>query len=288
MPISESLHPAVLYGFVVVLGLLVGSFLNVVILRLPARLMHDWQCQCRELLGLETDTTQEDQPPPAGIATGRSRCRHCTQKIAWYDNIPLISWLILRGRCRKCNGTISLRYPTIELLTAVLSVIVVWQLGPTAAGLAGLLLTWMLIAGAGIDLDHKLLPDQITLPLIWLGLILNLSGLFTDLESAVIGAIAGYLVLWLVFHLFRLITGKEGMGYGDFKLLSAIGAWFGWQVLPSVILLASAVGAIIGIALIVAKRMGREVPIAFGPFLAAAGWLMLVTDGALVDFWLLF
>lgn len=289
MTVLESLHPAVLYGLVVVFGLLVGSFLNVVILRLPARLMHDWKCQCRDLLGLETDpTTPQDQPRPASIATGRSRCRNCMHKIAWYDNVPLISWLILRGRCRKCNANISLRYPAVEVLTAILSVVVVWQLGPTMAGLAGLLFTWMLIAGAGIDLDHKLLPDQITLPLIWLGLILNISGLFTDLESAVIGAIAGYLVLWLVFHLFRLITGKEGMGYGDFKLLSAIGAWFGWQVLPSVILLASAVGALIGIGLIVAKRMGREVPIAFGPFLAAAGWLMLVTDGALVDFWLLF
>lgn len=287
MTVLESLHPAVLYGLIAVLGLLVGSFLNVVILRLPVRLMHEWRCQCRELLGVESDATDPPQPP-ASIATGRSRCRHCAQKIAWYDNIPLISWLILRGRCRACGGIISLRYPTVELLTALFSVIVVWQLGPTPAALAGLVLTWMLIAGAGIDLDHKLLPDQITLPLIWLGLILNLFGLFTDLESAVIGAIAGYLVLWLVFHLFRLATGKEGMGFGDFKLLSAIGAWFGWQVLPSVILLASAVGAIIGIGLIVAKRMGRDVPIAFGPFLAAAGWLMLVSQGALVDFWLLF
>ena len=181
-----------------------------------------------------------------------------------------------------------MRYPMIEGLTALLSVIVIWQLGPTPAGLAGLVLTWAFIAGAGIDLDHKLLPDQITLPLIWLGLLLNLSGLFTDLQSAVIGAVAGYLVLWLVFHLFRLATGKEGMGYGDFKLLSVIGAWFGWQVLPSVILLASAVGAVIGIGLILLKRMGRDVPIAFGPFLAAAGWLMLVTDGALVEFWLLY
>jgi len=173
------------------------------------------------------------------------------------------------------------------LLTAALSLIVIWQLGPSTAGLAGLALTWTLIAGSGIDLDHKLLPDQITLPLLWTGLLLNLFGVFTDLASAVIGAIAGYLVLWLVFHLFRLVTGKEGMGYGDFKLLAAFGAWFGWQVLPSVILLASGVGAIIGIGLIVVRRMGREVPIAFGPFLAAAGWLVLVSGDWVTRFWLL-
>ncbi|MEM7053607.1 MAG: A24 family peptidase [Pseudomonadota bacterium] len=285
MDVLVSLHPAVLYGLTVVLGLLVGSFLNVVILRMPARLIHEWQFQCRELLNLEQSHADD---PPASIATGRSRCPHCSQQIAWYDNIPLISWLMLRGRCRVCKGSISLRYPVIELLTATLSVIVIWQLGPSTAGLAGLVLTWVLIAGASIDLDHKLLPDQITLPLIWSGLILNIFAVYTDLESAVIGAIAGYLILWLVFHLFRIVTGKEGMGYGDFKLLSAIGAWFGWQVLPSVILLASAVGAMIGIGLILAKRLGRDVPIAFGPFLAAAGWLMMVSEGALVDFWMLF
>jgi len=277
----ESLNPAVLYGGVLVLSLLVGSFLNVVILRLPNRMMHDWKCQCRELLGLDEGNATE-QPP--GVATGRSHCPKCNVKIAWYDNIPVISWLMLRGQCRNCGTSISIRYPAVELLTAILSLVVVVQLGPTPAGMAGLLLTWTLIAGAGIDLDHKLLPDQLTLPLVWIGLLLNLSmGLFTDLESAVIGAVAGYLVLWLVFHLFRLATGKEGMGYGDFKLLSAIGAWFGWQVLPSVILLASLVGAGIGIGLIVAKRLGREVPIAFGPFLAAAGWLVLVSDGAIAD-----
>ena len=285
MEALASLSPAVLYGLVVTVSLLVGSFLNVVILRLPTRLMHEWQCQCRELLGVEENETEK---PPASIVTSRSRCPHCGYQIAWYDNIPVLSWLFLRGRCRNCGGGISLRYPFVELLTAILSLIVIWQLGPTAAGLAGLALTWVLIAGAGIDIDHKLLPDQITLPLIWLGLILNMFGVFTDLESAVIGAIAGYLVLWLVFHLFRLATGKEGMGYGDFKLLSAIGAWFGWQVLPSIILIASLVGATVGISLMVMKKMGRDVPIAFGPFLAAAGWLILVTDGFLVVFWMVF
>ena len=284
MEFLASLHPAALYGAVAVLGLLVGSFLNVVILRYPRALMHDWKCQCRELLGIEA----LDEPTPANVATGRSCCPQCARPIAAYDNIPVLSWLLLRGRCRQCKAPISKRYPLVELLTATLSLIVIWQLGPTPAGLAGLALTWTLIAGSGIDLDHKLLPDQLTLPLLWAGLLLNLFGVFTDLESAVIGAIAGYLALWLVFLLFRLVTGKEGMGYGDFKLLAAIGAWFGWQVLPSVILLASGVGAIIGIALIVARRMGREVPIAFGPFLAAAGWLVLVGGDRVVDFWLLF
>jgi leader peptidase (prepilin peptidase)/N-methyltransferase len=277
-----SLHPAALMALVAVVGLLVGSFLNVVILRLPAALLHDWKCQCRELLELDAD----EQPAPAGVATGRSRCPACGRAIAWYDNIPVISWLWLRMRCRHCGTRIPVRYPIVEALTAVLSVATIAVLGPTPQGLAGLLLTWTLIAATGIDLDHHLLPDQLTLPLLWAGLVLNLFGVFTDLQSAVIGAVAGYLVLWLVYHLFRLVTGKEGMGYGDFKLLAAIGAWFGWQVLPSVILLAAGVGAVVGIALIALRQRGREVPIAFGPFLAAAGWLVLVAGDRIVDFWL--
>jgi len=280
-----SLPPPALYALVTVLGLLVGSFLNVVILRLPERLIHDWKCQCRELLGVEPDGPDAD-PEPAGVATGRSRCRECRAAIAWYDNVPIISWLLLRGRCRHCGRPISPRYPIVELATAVLSVIVIVALGPTDVGLAGLGLTWALIAATGIDIDHKLLPDQLTLPLLWSGLIVNLFALFADLQSAVIGAVAGYLLLWTVFHLFRIATGKEGMGYGDFKLLAAIGAWFGWQVLPTVILLASGVGALVGLVLIALRRMGREVPIAFGPFLAAAGWLVLVAGDRIVDFWL--
>ena len=286
MAYLADLHPAALYALVVALGLLVGSFLNVVILRFPAALIHDWKCQCRELLGLENGEAHDETP--AGVASGRSRCPSCSNPIAWYDNVPVASWLILRGRCRKCETAISIRYPVVELLTAILSLVVIWQLGPTAAGLAGLVFTWTLIAAAGIDLDHKLLPDQVTLPLLWLGRILNVFGVFADLQSAVIGAVAGYLALWTVFHLFRLATGKEGMGYGDFKLLAAIGAWFGWQVLPTVILLASGVGAILGLVLIALRTMGREVPIAFGPFLAAAGWLVLVGGEAIVDFWLIF
>ena len=283
MGFLASLSPPALYALVAVIGLLVGSFLNVVILRLPVRLFHDWKCQCRELLDIGAMELEEE---PAGIATGRSRCPKCRSSIAFYDNVPVLSWAVLRGRCRSCGQAIPIRYPVVELATALLSVAVIALLGPTPEGLAGLVLTWALIAATGIDLDHQLLPDQITLPLIWVGFIANLFGLFTDLQSAVIGAMAGYLVLWSVFHLFRLITGKEGMGYGDFKLLAAIGAWFGWQVLPTVVLLASGVGAVLGLVLILLRRMGREVPIAFGPFLAAAGWLVLVAGDRVVDFWL--
>lgn len=268
------------------LGLVVGSFLNVVILRLPVRLMHDWRCQCRELLGIDSNTENGRAPP--GLVASRSHCPKCNHAIAWYDNVPLASWLILRGRCRHCARPISTRYPIAEAATAVLSAVVVWQLGTGWDAAAGLILTWALIAATGIDIDHQLLPDQITLPLVWLGLLANAFGLYTDLHSAVIGAAAGYLSLWLVFHGFRLATGKEGMGFGDFKLFAAIGAWFGWQVLPSVILLASGVGALVGLVLIALRRMGRDVPIAFGPFLAAAGWLALVLGERIERLWLLF
>lgn len=284
MEFLAALHPTALLAMTAVVGLMIGSFLNVVILRLPASLMHEWRCQCRQLLDIESD----DEALPPTLARGRSHCPQCDSPIAWFDNIPVLSWLVLRGRCRECKGRISFRYPAIELLTAVLSVAVVAILGPTPQAIAGLGLTWALIAAAGIDVEHQLLPDQITLPLLWAGLGLNLFSVYTDLGSAVIGAMAGYLVLWSVYHLFRLVTGKEGMGYGDFKLLAAIGAWFGWQILPSVILLASAVGAVVGIALIAMRRLGREVPMAFGPFLAAAGWLVLVTGDAIIDFWLVF
>ena len=267
---------------VAMIGLVVGSFLNVVILRLPRLLVHEWQGQCRELLEIEDDPA----PEPPGLVFTRSHCPKCGATIAWYDNIPVLSWLALGAKCRHCKTGISIRYPVVELLTAILSVVVIWKLGPTPAGLAGLVFTWVLIAGSGIDLDHKLLPDQLTLPLLWLGLLLNVFGVFTDLSSAVIGAIAGYGLLWGVFHLFRLATGKEGMGYGDFKLLGAIGAWFGWQVIPVVILIASAVGALVGIALILVRKMGREVPIAFGPFLAAAGWIAMLWGERLMEFWL--
>jgi len=278
------LHPAVLGAAVFVFGLLIGSFLNVVILRLPAGLMHDWRCQCRELLEIEDG---DELPAPPGLVKSRSFCPKCGNTIAWYDNMPLVSWLLLRARCRHCQSAISFRYPLVELATAVLSVVVILVFGPTPEGLAALVLTWSLIAATGIDFDHQLLPDQITLPLLWLGLLLNLwFGLFASLEDAVIGAIAGYGLLWSVFHLFKLLTGKEGMGFGDFKLLAALGAWLGWQMLPLIILLASLVGAVVGIALMVAARHGRDVPIAFGPYLAAAGWIALLWGDQIVNFWL--
>jgi leader peptidase (prepilin peptidase) / N-methyltransferase len=279
----QSLHPAVLAAAVFVFGLLIGSFLNVVILRFPRCLLHDWRSQCRELL--EIDDAGDTAPP--SLVTSRSHCPACGTGIAWYDNIPVVSWILLGRKCRHCSTPISFRYPLVELATAMLSAVVIWHFGPTAEGLAALVLTWTLIAATGIDIDHQLLPDQITLPLLWLGLALNLMfGLFASLEDAVIGAIAGYGALWVVFHLFRLLTGKEGMGYGDFKLLGALGAWMGWQVLPIIILVASFVGAIVGIALMVALRRGREIPIAFGPYLAAAGWVALLWGDRILDFWL--
>jgi leader peptidase (prepilin peptidase) / N-methyltransferase len=253
------------------LGLCVGSFLNVVIHRLPKMMEQEWLLQCAELRG--------ETPPevaPLSLARPRSRCPHCGHRITAMENIPLISYLlILKGKCSGCGQRISPRYPVVELLTGLLSAYVAWHFGPTLQAAAALLLIWALIALAVIDLDTQLLPDSITLPLLWLGLLFNLSGGFVDLASAVLGAMTGYLALWSVYWLFKLATGKEGMGYGDFKLLSALGAWLGWQMLPAIILLSSVVGAIVGIALIVAARHGRNVPIPFGPHLAAAGAIAL-------------
>ena len=286
--VFESLQALPLaYSLVVVfiIGLLVGSFLNVVILRVPVKLMQDWRMQCRELLELPEDG-QKTEPAP-GLVKPRSRCPQCGTGIAWYDNIPVLSWLILRAKCRQCGAKIGIRYPLVELLTALLSVWVVWHFGPGPEALAGLVLLWALIAATGIDFDHQLLPDQITLPLLWIGLLINLNwNLFASLEDAVIGAIAGYLLLWSVFHLFRLLTGKEGMGYGDFKLLAALGAWLGWQLLPVIILLASLVGAVVGILMMIIARRGKDIPIAFGPYLAAAGFIALLYGEALISFWL--
>ena len=253
------------------LGLCVGSFLNVVIHRLPKMMEQEWQAQCAELRG-------EIPPDEATLSLSRprSRCPHCGHGITAVENIPLISYLlVLRGKCSGCGQRISVRYPVVELFTGLLSAYVAWHFGPTVQAAGALLLVWALIALAVIDLDTQLLPDSITLPLLWLGLAFNLGGSFTDLPSAVTGAMAGYLALWSVFWLFKLATGKEGMGYGDFKLLAALGAWLGWQMLPAIILISSVVGAIVGIALIVAARHGRNVPIPFGPYLAAAGAIAL-------------
>jgi leader peptidase (prepilin peptidase)/N-methyltransferase len=254
-----------------VLGLLVGSFLNVVIYRLPIMMEQDWKAQCDELNNQTSEVVA-----PFTLSVPRSRCPHCNHAITAIENIPVISYLFLGGKCKQCKAPISKRYPLIEALTGLLSGIVAWHFGFDWSCLGALLLTWSLITLTFIDIDHQLLPDSITLPLLWIGIIFNLFTVYTDLTSSVIGAIAGYLSLWLVFHGFKLATGKEGMGYGDFKLLAALGAWFGWLILPSIILLSSLVGAIVGISLIVFGQHQRNVPIPFGPYLAAAGWIALV------------
>ena len=263
--------PAAFVAAAVILGLLVGSFLNVVIHRLPKMMERDWQAQCAELRG----ETAPEESNAENLWRPRSRCPHCGHQITALENIPVLSYLWLRGRCSGCKAGISLRYPAVELLTAVLSGIAAWKFGPGVPALGAIGLIWALIALAFIDADTQLLPDDITLPLLWLGLLLNLFGTYTSLHDAVIGAMAGYLALWSVYWLFKLVTGKEGMGYGDFKLLAALGAWMGWQMLPVIILLSSVVGAVLGIALMVLARHGRGQPMPFGPYLAGAGVLAL-------------
>lgn len=267
---SLAVSPAVLLVLAIVLGLMVGSFLNVAIYRLPKMMEREWQAQFAELRG-ETIKPVE----PFNLVIPRSRCPHCRHAVTALQNVPLLSFLLLKGKCAHCKHPISWRYPGIEILTAVLSALVAWRYGLTWTSLAALVFCWSLIALTFIDLDTQLLPDSITLPLVWAGLAVNLGGLFTTLSSAVIGAIAGYLALWSVYWLFKLATGKEGMGYGDFKLLAAIGAWLGWQTLPLVVLLSSLVGAVVGIVLILAGRHSRGVPIPFGPYLACAGLIAL-------------
>jgi leader peptidase (prepilin peptidase)/N-methyltransferase len=256
-----------------VFGLMLGSFINVVIHRLPMMMERDWAEQCAELRGeaLSGEPMQE----PLSLAKPRSRCPKCGHAITALENIPLLSWVLLRGRCSSCSASISIRYPLIEATTAILFAYIGWRFGFTLAGCGALVFAAALIALTGIDFDTQLLPDDITLPLLWVGLLLNAFGTFTDLKSAVIGAAAGYLSLWSVYWLFKLFTGKEGMGYGDFKLLAALGAWLGWQMLPLTILLSSFVGAIIGIGMMVFARHGRNVPIPFGPYLAIAGMIAL-------------
>lgn len=269
--IAQFADPAVFALAAGLLGLMVGSFLNVVIHRLPIMMERDWAAQCAELRG-ETPTAFE----PLSLARPRSRCPQCGHSIAALENIPVISWLLLRGRCKGCAAPISLRYPLIEALTGLLFAFAAWHFGFSAAGLGALILIAALLALTAIDFDTQLLPDDITLPLLWIGLALNAFNVYTDLKSAVIGAMAGYLSLWSVYWLFKLFTGKEGMGYGDFKLLAALGAWLGWQMLPLTILLSSLVGAVVGIALMVFARHGRNVPIPFGPYLAVAGAIALI------------
>ena len=270
-----------LFAGVFILGALIGSFLNVVILRLPPMLEHDWRCQCRELLELDPDAS--DRPP--GIVVSRSKCPKCGHAIAAWENVPLVSYLALGGKCSACNTRISFRYPLVEILTAVLFTVTIWHFGANLQGATALLLTGYLIVMAAIDIDHQLLPDNLTLPLMWAGLLLNLGAVHTDLSSSVIGAIAGYIVLWSVYQLFRLLTGKEGMGYGDFKLLAALGAWMGWQLLPLIVLLSSVVGAVVGLLLMSTGRLKRDKPMPFGPFIAAAGWIALIWGRDIIDFY---
>jgi len=263
--------PAVFALAAGVLGLMVGSFLNVVIHRLPIMMERDWAGQCAEL--------RSEAPPvfeALSLARPRSRCPQCGHSISALENIPVISWLLLRGRCKGCAAPISFRYPLVEALTGLLFALAAGHFGFTAAGLGAMVFVGALVALTAIDFDTQLLPDDITLPLLWIGLALNAFSVYTDLKSAVIGAMAGYLSLWGVYWSFKLVTGKEGMGYGDFKLLAALGAWLGWQMLPLAILLSSFVGAVVGIALMVFARRGRNVPIPFGPYLATAGAIALV------------
>jgi len=262
--------PLVFAVFFGLLGLIVGSFLNVVVHRLPAMMEREWKSQCAELRGEEAPTLE-----PLSLASPRSRCPRCGHPVGALENIPVLSWLLLRGRCSACKTSISPRYPFVETLTGVLSAFAAAHFGFGWQAAGAIVVIWCLIALTFIDFDTQLLPDSITLPLIWAGLLFNLSGVFTDLQSAVVGAMAGYLTLWLVYWAFKLATGKEGMGYGDFKLLAALGAWLGWQMLPLIILLSSLVGAVVGIVLIVLARRGRNVPIPFGPYLAAAGVIAL-------------
>ena len=291
--------PWLLAVVVFTFGLLIGSFLNVVIHRLPIMMEREWQAQAREMLATEVDaaapldssaqaelsspSSPSSPSAPYNLIVPRSRCPKCNAEISALQNIPVLSWLYLRGKCANCSAPISARYPVVELVTAVLSAAVALKFGWHWQTLFALFFTWSLVALTVIDIDHTLLPDAITLPLLWLGLLLSLFwhvGLAppapTDPRSAILGAVCGYLVLWSVYWAFKLATGKEGMGYGDFKLLGALGAWMGWQMLPLVLLLSALTGAIVGIALIVLRGRDRNVPIPFGPYLAAAGWIALM------------
>lgn len=262
-----------------VLGLLVGSFLNVVILRLPARMAAAWRQEARDVLELQADAT----PLPPGIVREPSHCPHCKHPLSALDNIPLFGWLLLRGRCRYCQAKISIQYPLVELLSGVLSAVIVWKFGPSWAALAGLALTWTLIALSGIDFRTQLLPDQLTLPLLWLGLLLSLLPMFVTAPASILAAAIGYLSLWSVYWVFKLLTGKEGMGHGDFKLLAALGAWMGPVALLPIILLSSLIGALVGGTLIALRKHEREIPMPFGPFIAAAGWVWFVAGPDLLQ-----
>ncbi|EIC23207.1 prepilin peptidase [Thiorhodovibrio frisius] len=310
--------PWLLYSTTVLLGLVVGSFLNVVILRLPRMMELEWHRDCAELLTAEAETASspslvtsatpspiggpsqeqsgeqqskhepvpEQEPAPFSLARPASHCPSCSHRIRAWENIPVLSYLLLRGRCSACRAPIAIRYPLIETLTAVLSLVVVWHFGFSVQAAAALVFTWSMVALAVIDFDTQLLPDAITLPVLWGGLLLSLFGVFVDAETAIIGAIAGYLSLWSVFQLFRVLTGREGMGRGDFKLLALFGAWMGWQALPQIILLSAVPGALVGIALIALGRQKQRTPMPFGPYLAIAGWVSLLWGAEITEAYL--
>lgn len=296
------------YGIVAFISLMVGSFLNVVIHRLPIMMERAWREGIAEYDNEKTAALTETQSEPAleeensqssaanvaesttaeepfNLAVPRSRCPSCHSEITAWQNIPVISYLFLLGKCARCKTPISVRYPIVEFTTMLLSLIVAWQLGPTPQALLGIVVTWFFVSMSMIDIDHQLLPDSMTLPLMWIGLLAALVPVFSDLQSAVIGAALGYLVLWSVYQLFKLATGKEGMGFGDFKLLAAIGALLGWQALPVVILLSSLVGAVIGLLLIAVTGRDKNIPIPFGPYLAAAGWIAMLWGESLSNWY---
>lgn len=268
--------PWLFYLTVALLSLVIGSFLNVVIYRTPKMMRYAWYHDCREFLADEVANVKPKELPEVTLSTPASTCPHCQHKIRFYENIPLLSWLLLKGKCSQCNNNISARYPLVELSTLLLSLIVAQHFGISLVTCWALLLTWSLITLTMIDFDHMLLPDQITLPLLWLGLLININGTFTVLSDAVIGAVIGYLSLFTIFWLFKLFTGKEGMGFGDFKLFAVFGAWLGWQSLPLLILMASVVGALVGITLMLFNNHQRDQGIPFGPYLAIAGWITLL------------
>ena len=281
-----SQYPALLIAGCFLLGLLVGSFLNVVIYRLPLMMEREWRAECSLLLNGEPAASAPTEP--FNLAFPPSRCPSCAAKIQPWQNIPVVSYLFLHGRCANCRAPISIRYPSIETVSALLAAFAAWHLGFGWPLLAALIFLWALLALTMIDVDHQLLPDQITLPLLWLGLSLNTGAMFVPLPDAVWGAAAGYLSLWSVYHAFKLLTGKEGMGYGDFKLLAALGAWMGWQMLPVIILLSSLVGAVVGSLLLLAQRKGRSTPIPFGPYLAGAGAIAFFWGHWLIQHYLQF
>jgi len=264
-----------------ILGLCVGSFLNVVIYRLPIMMQKEWRHDCLEFLEQSPDAVNDR----FNLTVPRSRCGHCGHAISALENIPVLSYLVLRGKCAGCKTPISMQYPVVELFTALVSLTVAWHFGVSLQAMAALVFSWCLIAASGIDIGHKLLPDSITLPLLWLGILLALFNVFIDLETSVIGTICGYMSLWSIFIVFKLITGKEGMGHGDFKLLAMLGAWVGWKMLFVIVLTSSLVGAIVGVTMILLKKTERGTQIPFGPYLASAGWLSLLWGPQLLQFY---